>query len=740
MKNSGFLGKAILILCVTALGFIGCTDDGDPAPPSKGDDAALEKQCSRMNTNIASLQAAVAALQSDDHVTGAESLTEESAHVGYTIRFAESDPIVIYDCVTPLVAVAADGDAYFWTLNGEFLLDGSGSKAPVGGDTPGPRLKIDNGAWMLSCDGGNVWSRVEPDAEAADIRITQDDGYVRIDLNGTVLALPKAGSTPEPAFEIIIKDVTTTTVTFDINVADDNMRYIFMCIEKEYADLFEDDEALFQDDIAYFSESIGYGFDTLSDVIEAYSTTGDHADLQQSGLNAETEYLFYAYGLELDGTRTTDIHREYITTMAIEKLDITFEIEAIVEGTTIDASVTPSDNDCYYYFDAISRESLDVDFDGDIAAAAKYYIDYNVEMGTYYGMSTEEVILEIASQGPDQYYFLCSPSTEYIIFVMAVSTDGSIISDVATKSVTTGEVKPSDNQITIAIDSKTSTSVTVSTTTTNDDPYFLGIEPAVYYKDMTDEQIIEEIIGNYGEYIAYATENGNVEALELVDLEPGTEYLVMAFGIQLGNATTGLVKQPVTTEAGNDPTACTFDIAIDKLTSTSVTATVTPSSDDVRYFWNLVETGLSDDKIMADIQTDIDNWVASGAVSSAYEYWRMITYTGVDTWEYEYLTPNTTYDIYVVPIDLNTCSAAAPFTRMSITTLAADQAFKQTNTAAHDTLHRRAVSPRKAVSHRAAQKDITRTVAPMRTIAQRSAKHDNPKAKVSVRHSALLER
>ncbi len=747
MKRSILFRSAILFLGLAMLTFNASCDQNtgpieeDPKPK----DEALERQCEHMNANIASFKAVVAVLENEDYVTNVESLKEDSSAVGYTISFNESSPVVIYDDVTPVIAIKKDGDIYYWTLNGELILDDKGSRLPLEQDTVIPQLKVEDNKLAVSYNDGKDWTVITSDDNNATIQITQDENNVHIAFYNEILILSKKPKDIPVTthFTINIKDVTSTTVKFDVQAEDDNMRYLLMSIDKEYADNFEDDEALYQDDISYFSQYVGYGFETLEEVIEAFTTTGDYFDLEQGDLEPGTEYMIYVYGLELDGTRTTEIYREYFTTKDIEKTDMTFDIDAVVDGASIDVTITPSDVNTYYYFDCISRESLILDFEGDINNAAKYYIDYNIQLGSYYyGMTAEEVVIEIGSLGTDQYLFECDPNTEYIIFAVALSTDGIIISDVATEECTTGDVALSDNQITLNVDDKTNTTITVSTTTTNNDPYFLGIEPAIYYEGMTDDEIIEAVISYYGDYISYATEQGDVEALELIDLEPGTEYLLMAFGIQGGNATTSLVKQYVSTEDGTDPSLCTFEITIDGITSTSVEATVTPSVYDVRYYWNVIEAGFSDQEIMDAIKTDIDRFIEGGDVSSAFEYWQMVTYTGIDSWTYDYLTPGTDYEIFAVAIDMSTCDAAAAFTRQPFTTPAADAA-QMARQSAESTLRHREESEKGSgnICHRAILKEATNNPVPMRIVEKQDKANNIAPANITtVRHSALIRK
>lgn len=120
--------------------------------------AKLEELCQQMNTNISSLQTIVNALQNNDYVTSVTPVTKDGETIGYTITFTKSQPITIYhgedgkdgqngtdgkdgadgkdgkDGSTPVIGVKQDSDnIYYWTLNGEWLLDANGNKIKAQG-------------------------------------------------------------------------------------------------------------------------------------------------------------------------------------------------------------------------------------------------------------------------------------------------------------------------------------------------------------------------------------------------------------------------------------------------------------------------------------------------------------------------------------------------------------------------------------------------------------------------------
>lgn len=182
--------------------------------------ARLDAFCEQTNTNVEALQTMILALQANDYVTGVTPLVENGVEVGYMIAFDKSGIVTIYhgqdgaDGYTPQIGVALHSDGlYYWTLDGQWLTDENGNMIKavgVDGDdgkdaTDGPQLKIEEGNWYVSVDGGKTWecigqAKVEPgDGEAGEnadsmfktVDTTSSTEYVIITLaDGRVLTFP----------------------------------------------------------------------------------------------------------------------------------------------------------------------------------------------------------------------------------------------------------------------------------------------------------------------------------------------------------------------------------------------------------------------------------------------------------------------------------------------------------------------------------------------------------------------
>ena len=293
--------KKILTLLLVAISAISCNDGiwsaihdlEDKYTDLDGRVAKLEELCKEMNTNISSLKTLVNVILNNDYIISTTPITKDGKEIGYVITFAIHEPITIYhgqngkdgadgkngqdgkdgkdgkngengtngqngkdgaDGITPIIGVAQDetDHAYYWTLNGEWLLDANGNRIPLssrdgingqdgqdgkdgkdgknGQDGITPQLKIEAGYWYISYDNGTTWTQLGKatgengqngqdgqDGEKGDkgdpgdtmfSSVTQDDYYVYFTLsNGTVIKIPVAsedyGTDPENRVEVV---------------------------------------------------------------------------------------------------------------------------------------------------------------------------------------------------------------------------------------------------------------------------------------------------------------------------------------------------------------------------------------------------------------------------------------------------------------------------------------------------------------------------------------------------------
>lgn len=163
----------------------------------------LEKRCQEMNTTLAGLRTVVSKLEQYDFLQKVETQYQDGVVIGYTLYFTHSSPVTLYNgtsAETPVLGVGKGEDGvWYWTVKypsdkkATFLTDNYGIRIPT--SAASPELKIENGYWMVTYDGGEVWhnaGKASGEDGASFFQSVKDMGdYVQFNLlNGTTIQLP----------------------------------------------------------------------------------------------------------------------------------------------------------------------------------------------------------------------------------------------------------------------------------------------------------------------------------------------------------------------------------------------------------------------------------------------------------------------------------------------------------------------------------------------------------------------
>lgn len=145
--------------------------------------AKLQAQCDTANKNIEAISALVCAINENDYVIGVSEIKD-----GYRISLRKGGYVDILDghngkdgldgkdgedgasgkdgengkdgkdASAPVISMAMSEGVWYWTLNGDFVTDANGRMIPVNGkNAQSPQMKIDDGRWLVSYDGGVTW-------------------------------------------------------------------------------------------------------------------------------------------------------------------------------------------------------------------------------------------------------------------------------------------------------------------------------------------------------------------------------------------------------------------------------------------------------------------------------------------------------------------------------------------------------------------------------------------------------
>ena len=172
---------------------------------------------SKVNQNVNSINALVDAAKKAVTITKVETLTD-----GYKIYFSDGtistisngvngtdgkDGVDGKDAVAPVIGIKEEEGVYYWTIDGEFVLN-NGQKVPVTGkDGLTPQFKIQDGKWYVSFD-GNTWDAVPvTGTEKPELVMSETDDEYVFTLGETTIRIAK-----EHAFMIkVTSDVQKVT-------------------------------------------------------------------------------------------------------------------------------------------------------------------------------------------------------------------------------------------------------------------------------------------------------------------------------------------------------------------------------------------------------------------------------------------------------------------------------------------------------------------------------------------------
>jgi hypothetical protein len=235
----------------------------------------LQAQANALNTNISALQVIAEAVESKDYVTGIAVVSENGIETGYTIHFAKMQPITILygkdgadgndgndgvdgedgndgkDAHTPIIGIRKwsdngydwgidsswDGEAgtpdYYWTIDGEWLQDEEGRYIPATGKNGiTPIMKIGNGYWLISIDGGKTWKTEGPATGTTDesifADITYDSEFLSITLtSGESIVFSREAEKLSLSCDAGLEAITDNSATFSghLGVPADDLPY-----------------------------------------------------------------------------------------------------------------------------------------------------------------------------------------------------------------------------------------------------------------------------------------------------------------------------------------------------------------------------------------------------------------------------------------------------------------------------------------------------------------------------------
>lgn len=457
------------------------------------------------------------------------------------------------------------------------------------------------------------------------------------------------------AIELVAADHVSITV--DITTADPELMWIPMITYKEYFDEYTSDDEIVSTDLEYFEYLADMWDYTLAQFIEETAGVGSEQGIVIDDLDPSTEYVIYTYGINLEGERTTDVVSLAVTTAEPYDGDITFEFSAVEDNFELSFTITPSQNGVNYMYGIATEAQInewkelagsdnlrDAIQQGDIEASIAELEDYGLleERIDYFYIYNESSVMDWGWEE-------LMADTKYIIYAAKWNENCEIVGEVATYEHTSATVEASDNVITVEISDITQSTVTVSTTTSNYDPYVVLPVRTSEVEGLNDEEVFAFVMSAYEYLVSEYTYYNDIYEV-YTRMRPENDYTLLVFGCQAGVMTTGMQRVNFTTLASGDPKECTFDIKVMDIESDSAWVEITPSDKGHYYHWMAYPADFTADEVKAFVSDRLENgYEGDVAAFSSWELSQGDEQTTV--WD---LIPNTEYKIGLIIMDYDT--------------------------------------------------------------------------------------
>lgn len=444
-----------------------------------------------------------------------------------------------------------------------------------------------------------------------------------------------------------IESIDATSVTIAVTALDEETTWIGQIVGREWFDAYTE-EQIFDEDYTYYSSMASEADMELEEFLAQILSRGSHSGIRMAGLDVESEYVVYIYGMNTQGEKTTSLYYEaFTTTPPYEGNDVTFDINIELNRALANISIQPSHEGVAYYHNITTREHFEK-CGSDINALAKDVVATALDNYLYWEYTEEEFFNYNTSYSADVYEFEGTANTEYVVFAFKWDEGLEPLSEVSYKWFKVDDIPPSDNQLAMTITNITQTTFDIDVTTSNNDPYTIfAVSKSEIAKMTTDAQIFNYIINNYGVAELEANKCEGPVAGTFSGLEQNTEYLVLLFGYEAGVTTTPMVRQKIHTAMAGDIEACQYKVEVTEIGDREAHVSITPSDYSVWYYWNVFEASTTEEQIKEYILDLYNSYYYA-------DYWEFGYYevTQGDTESYiSQLRPSTNYKVVVVPMD-----------------------------------------------------------------------------------------
>ena len=360
---------------------------------------------------------------------------------------------------------------------------------------------------------------------------------------------------PQMAFEVEIDNVTRSTVTLSVTPSAEIGNYICVVEERSVVEEYTQDKFIIATVFQELTDEAASKGLTLEEYLPSVVDNGKIEDVTFSNLKLDTEYYVLVFGVDGKYEACTELTKVAFKTLAVDKSDCSFDIATDVVDNSVTISVSPSDQELYWYLCTMPKSTYDyyvTDANG-YQMSEGYFYEYffQQDINSYRGAgySDAQIIEALIHQGNQQLQASgLNENTEYYILVAGLIMDSEgivICTDINKASYTTQNAAKSTMTFEIEVwDIKQMEASFRITPSNNNDLYCALVQP--WDGVSTADEVMHQIVDQWGGWMSImADDKGMVEhsgskAMKLPAAD--TDYYIIAFGYDGGITTDAYMK------------------------------------------------------------------------------------------------------------------------------------------------------------------------------------------------------
>lgn len=495
---------------------------------------------------------------------------------------------------------------------------------------------------------------------------------------------PKPGPDGPTAltFEVELGEVTYSSVDYKVTPSDLEAEYLCILYDAETVEEFTQDKYLVATLLQELEAEARTEGMTLVEFLADYTDKGV-LESSYERLAPESDYYIIVFGVDPANNyeACSEVSKTKFTTLAFEKLDVTFEVETTVDGNSAEFAVTPSDNEVIWYFYTIPTSTFD------------YYQSpdaYNMSLDQFFLYCLEQQINGYRGAGYDDNTILNAlfhkgtltlqakdlvANVDYTNMVAGFIIDETgvitLATGVTTSTYTTGDAKAADLTFDISVTDVDIDRAAIKITPTDETAPFCWMV-GEWDGTKSAEEIMNEIVAMYGAmmnggyvmiYRGVQDYTGGPGSPYKYKLDaPDTDYYVIAFGYA-GGITTAPVMKTFHTLPAPRAEETKFNMTASAITPYSLTIGVTSSVASTYYTPGVcAPEEYNEEVLVAEVEAGIAEILAMQQAQdpnvTLAQVLGMYFYKGNYTIDASGMQPETTVMGYIFAIDHETGEVA----------------------------------------------------------------------------------